>query len=70
MIYLIFRGTFIVFENGDFTKPSVMERTWENNRFHFDNVAEAMLTLFTVSTFEGWPGWENWLNFLKITQFI
>lgn len=29
---------------------------WENNRFHFDNVAKAMLTLFTVSTFEGWPG--------------
>lgn len=31
------------------------EREWEQNRFHFDNVAKAMLTLFTVSTFEGWP---------------
>nr|XP_024215784.1 muscle calcium channel subunit alpha-1 isoform X2 [Halyomorpha halys] len=50
------RGTFIVFENGDFTRPIKNDRTWENNRFHFDNVAEAMLTLFTVSTFEGWPG--------------
>nr|CAI5838203.1 unnamed protein product [Callosobruchus analis] len=31
-------------------------RNWEKNRFHFDDVAKAMLTLFTVSTFEGWPG--------------
>lgn len=31
------------------------ERTWKKNRFHFDDVAKAMLTLFTVSTFEGWP---------------
>lgn len=31
------------------------DREWEQNKFHFDNVAKAMLTLFTVSTFEGWP---------------
>ncbi|XP_073994416.1 ca[2+]-channel protein alpha[[1]] subunit D isoform X2 [Rhodnius prolixus] len=49
-------GSFIVFEQGDFNKPKVEERVWIKNRFHFDNVAEAMLTLFTVSTFEGWPG--------------
>ncbi|KAK3872080.1 hypothetical protein Pcinc_022821 [Petrolisthes cinctipes] len=34
----------------------VEKRVWEKNAFHFDNVAKAMLTLFTVSTFEGWPG--------------
>ncbi|CAB0011622.1 unnamed protein product [Nesidiocoris tenuis] len=50
------QGSFIVFEDGDFTRPNIEERKWEKNRFHFDNVAEAMLTLFTVSTFEGWPG--------------
>ncbi|KAJ8941883.1 hypothetical protein NQ318_001737 [Aromia moschata] len=32
------------------------DRNWEPNRFHFDDVGKAMLTLFTVSTFEGWPG--------------
>ncbi|KAF6217290.1 hypothetical protein GE061_001644 [Apolygus lucorum] len=50
------QGSYIVFEDGDFTRPVIDERKWEKNRFHFDNVAEAMLTLFTVSTFEGWPG--------------
>lgn len=45
-----------MFERGDFNKPVVEKREWTRNRFHFDNVAEAMLTLFTVSTFEGWPG--------------
>lgn len=41
--------------DGDIDKPIMKEREWEQNRFHFDNVAKAMLTLFTVSTFEGWP---------------
>ncbi|XP_039297401.1 voltage-dependent calcium channel type D subunit alpha-1 isoform X4 [Nilaparvata lugens] len=50
------QGTFIVFEDGDVNKASVEERKWDRNKFHFDDVAEAMLTLFTVSTFEGWPG--------------
>lgn len=45
----------MVFEDGDIAKPQMKPREWENNRFHFDNVAKAMLTLFTVSTFEGWP---------------
>ncbi|UJR22467.1 hypothetical protein I4U23_025525 [Adineta vaga] len=31
------------------------ERVWENSKFHFDNVPQALLTLFTVATFEGWP---------------
>lgn len=41
--------------DGDINKPSMKDREWEQNKFHFDNVAKAMLTLFTVSTFEGWP---------------
>ncbi|XP_065166003.1 voltage-dependent calcium channel type D subunit alpha-1 isoform X4 [Atheta coriaria] len=49
-------GTYLIYEGGDISKPTSKERVWENNRFHFDNVAKAMLTLFTVSTFEGWPG--------------
>lgn len=54
-IFFIFRGTFLVYVDGDIDKPIMREREWEQNRFHFDNVAKAMLTLFTVSTFEGWP---------------
>ncbi|XP_046683031.1 muscle calcium channel subunit alpha-1-like isoform X6 [Homalodisca vitripennis] len=50
------RGHFLTFADGDINKPSIEKREWERNRFHFDDVAEAMLTLFTVSTFEGWPG--------------
>ncbi|XP_049844102.1 muscle calcium channel subunit alpha-1-like isoform X6 [Schistocerca gregaria] len=50
------QGTFLVFEDGDINQPKVETREWERNRFHFDDVAKAMLTLFTVSTFEGWPG--------------
>nr|XP_027218824.1 muscle calcium channel subunit alpha-1-like [Penaeus vannamei] len=50
------RGQYIVYQDGDINKPMVEKRVWEKNSFHFDNVAKAMLTLFTVSTFEGWPG--------------
>ncbi|KAL3189822.1 hypothetical protein MRX96_020846 [Rhipicephalus microplus] len=49
------RGKFIVFAEGDITRPSEESRMWEQNNFHFDDVLKAMLTLFTVSTFEGWP---------------
>lgn len=48
-------GKFIVYKDGDITKPSEDSREWEQNDFHFDDVLKAMLTLFTVSTFEGWP---------------
>ncbi|XP_072402632.1 muscle calcium channel subunit alpha-1 isoform X5 [Diabrotica undecimpunctata] len=48
-------GTYLVYEDGDIGRPSMKERSWDPNRFHFDNVLKAMLTLFTVSTFEGWP---------------
>ena len=44
-----------MFVDGDIDKPEIKDRQWINNRFHFDDVAKAMLTLFTVSTFEGWP---------------
>lgn len=53
--YLFLRGTYVVFEDGDINKPEMRERIWIRNKFHFDDVAKAMLTLFTVSTFEGWP---------------
>nr|CAH7712635.1 unnamed protein product [Callosobruchus chinensis] len=49
-------GTYLVYIDGDINKPDMKNRNWEKNRFHFDDVAKAMLTLFTVSTFEGWPG--------------
>ncbi|XP_053203092.1 muscle calcium channel subunit alpha-1-like isoform X2 [Panonychus citri] len=49
------QGFFIDFEDGDINRPIIKERTWDNNVFNFDDVAKAMLTLFTVSTFEGWP---------------
>ncbi|XP_034188896.2 ca[2+]-channel protein alpha[[1]] subunit D isoform X5 [Osmia lignaria lignaria] len=49
------QGTYLEFENGNINKPVMKERSWCQNRFHFDDVAKAMLTLFTVSTFEGWP---------------
>ncbi|XP_035739036.1 muscle calcium channel subunit alpha-1-like isoform X3 [Vespa mandarinia] len=54
------QGTYLEFENGNINRPVVREREWEQRRFHFDDVAKAMLTLFTVSTFEGWPGLLNW----------
>ncbi|KAI5699386.1 hypothetical protein M8J75_002088 [Diaphorina citri] len=49
-------GTYLVFSNGKIDEPSIEVREWSKHRFHFDDVAKAMLTLFTVSTFEGWPG--------------
>ncbi|XP_065091017.1 muscle calcium channel subunit alpha-1-like isoform X4 [Ochlerotatus camptorhynchus] len=49
-------GTYLVFEDGNVDRPVSKEREWSKNRFHFDDVSKAMLTLFTVSTFEGWPG--------------
>ncbi|XP_076760429.1 ca[2+]-channel protein alpha[[1]] subunit D isoform X2 [Xylocopa sonorina] len=49
------QGTYLEFENGNINKPVMKERNWLQYRFHFDDVAKAMLTLFTVSTFEGWP---------------
>ena len=33
----------------------IESRECVNNKFNFDDVAKALLTLFAVSTFEGWP---------------
>ncbi|KAJ6221645.1 hypothetical protein RDWZM_000190 [Blomia tropicalis] len=46
------RGQYISYEKG---YASVEDRKWDRNRFHFDDIGAAMLTLCTVSTFEGWP---------------
>ncbi len=45
-----------MYKDGDINRPEVVPREWSNNNFNFDDVSQAMLTLFTVSTFEGWPG--------------
>lgn len=45
----------MVYERGNIESPQIKIREWELEKFHFDNVPKAMLTLFTVSTFEGWP---------------
>ncbi|XP_043943456.1 voltage-dependent L-type calcium channel subunit alpha-1C-like isoform X2 [Protopterus annectens] len=50
------KGTFISYKDGDVNQPMKSTRKWENSDFHFDNVLNAMMALFTVSTFEGWPG--------------
>ncbi|KAK0400398.1 hypothetical protein QR680_003475 [Steinernema hermaphroditum] len=49
------RGDYFTYEDGDPTKPQRMRRVWAKNDFNFDNVADAMVSLFVVSTFEGWP---------------
>ncbi|MFH4976850.1 hypothetical protein AB6A40_003559 [Gnathostoma spinigerum] len=49
------RGEFLAYEDGDPMKPQRMRREWMKNDFNFDNVADAMVSLFVVSTFEGWP---------------
>lgn len=54
-LYVLSRGTFVVYKDGDMNHPMVKERFWVNSDFNFDNVLMGMLTLFTVSTFEGWP---------------
>lgn len=33
----------------------VESRQWTNNLFHFDDVAVALLALYSTSTLEGWP---------------
>ncbi|XP_042894573.2 voltage-dependent calcium channel type A subunit alpha-1 [Parasteatoda tepidariorum] len=48
------QGEYFKFGDGD-KPPKVEERKWDKRKFHYDNVAAAMLTLFTVQTGEGWP---------------
>lgn len=44
-----------MFQDGDQDTPEIVQREWKANQYNFDDVSNAMLTLFTVSTFEGWP---------------
>ncbi|XP_023311464.1 voltage-dependent calcium channel type A subunit alpha-1 [Anoplophora glabripennis] len=48
------QGHFFVYEE-DSDVPEVEKREWLSQKFHYDDVAMAMLTLFAVQTGEGWP---------------
>ncbi|XP_053380538.1 voltage-dependent calcium channel type A subunit alpha-1-like isoform X4 [Mercenaria mercenaria] len=48
------KGQYFSYEDGP-DSPSVEDRQWRRQDFHYDNVMYAMLTLFTVTTGEGWP---------------
>lgn len=54
---MCYRGFYIDYKDGDINSPEQQEREWSNNLLNFDDVMQAMMTLFTVSTFEGWPGY-------------
>ncbi|KAJ8927747.1 hypothetical protein NQ314_019751, partial [Rhamnusium bicolor] len=47
-------GQYFVYEE-DSDVPQVENREWLPQKFHYDDVAMAMLTLFAVQTGEGWP---------------
>uniref|UniRef100_A0A1A8BNC2 Calcium channel, voltage-dependent, P/Q type, alpha 1A subunit, a n=1 Tax=Nothobranchius kadleci TaxID=1051664 RepID=A0A1A8BNC2_NOTKA len=47
------RGEYLVYERDN--EVRAQKREWKKCDFHYDNVAWALLTLFTVSTGEGWP---------------
>lgn len=63
----LFKGTFFYCTDGDVKTPEecqgvyygpddeVVERQWLKREFNYDNVFQAMMTLFVVMTFEGWP---------------
>ncbi|XP_065811386.1 calcium channel, voltage-dependent, P/Q type, alpha 1A subunit, b isoform X12 [Labrus bergylta] len=46
------RGEYLDYEKDE---VKALKREWKKYDFHYDNVAWALLTLFTVSTGEGWP---------------
>ncbi|XP_074041675.1 voltage-dependent calcium channel type A subunit alpha-1 isoform X6 [Leptinotarsa decemlineata] len=48
------QGQYFVYEE-DSDVPKVDVREWLPQKFHYDNVPMAMLTLFAVQTGEGWP---------------
>ncbi|XP_050506047.1 voltage-dependent calcium channel type A subunit alpha-1 isoform X9 [Diabrotica virgifera virgifera] len=48
------QGQYFVYEE-DNDVPQVQSREWLPQKFHYDNVPMAMLTLFAVQTGEGWP---------------
>lgn len=48
------RGEYFLYPDGE-TLPKVKPREWTRWEFNYDNVFDAVLTLFTVQTGEGWP---------------
>ncbi|CAM9579129.1 unnamed protein product [Lampetra fluviatilis] len=46
------RGQFLVYDK---KSVRVEQREWRRYEFNYDNVFQALMTLFTVSTGEGWP---------------
>ena len=48
------RGQYFEYADGK-SEPEVKAREWLRWDFHYDNVLDAILTLFTVQTGEGWP---------------
>ncbi|KAJ8934780.1 hypothetical protein NQ318_005622, partial [Aromia moschata] len=48
------QGQYFVYDE-DSDVPQVETRQWSLQKFHYDDVAMAMLTLFAVQTGEGWP---------------
>merc|ERR1719412_569967 len=49
------QGEYFVYNAKANFPPEVLERVWKRQKFHYDNVPTAMLTLFAVQTTEGWP---------------
>ncbi|KXJ12509.1 Voltage-dependent L-type calcium channel subunit alpha-1S [Exaiptasia diaphana] len=54
------QGQYLEFKGPGLSNPVTQQREWKHRDFNFDNVLNAMLTLFTVMTFEGWPGIGGW----------
>ncbi|XP_044182314.1 voltage-dependent L-type calcium channel subunit alpha-1D-like isoform X2 [Acropora millepora] len=50
------KGEYFEYNGAGLSNPVAKKREWKRRDFNFDNVGNAMLTLFTVMTFEGWPG--------------
>ncbi|XP_025112114.1 voltage-dependent calcium channel type A subunit alpha-1-like isoform X8 [Pomacea canaliculata] len=48
------QGQYFEYE-GNSDSPTVKDRMWLRQDFHYDDIINAMLTLFTVTTGEGWP---------------
>ncbi|PFX33508.1 Voltage-dependent calcium channel type A subunit alpha-1 [Stylophora pistillata] len=65
------RGSYFKYNLGlnsniDLEKFKVTQRNWTKHKFHFDNVPNAMLALFSSSTGEGWPqGMHNTIDATK-----
>ena len=49
------RGTYVIFKGYQYSEPSIEVRTWQVRDWNFDDIGNAMVTLFTSSTGEGWP---------------